>query len=320
MHAALAIRLALTLIFGLAQIGRAVADDGYEATISNALDEYAHGRWEEAQALFAHAHQLRPSARTLRGMGLAAFETRQYVAAIGHLRAALADPRRPLTPEQKSAAEILIERASAFVVRLEIDVSPSDAQLFADGRPLERAKDGSALLDGGAHQLVVSAPGYEEQMRSVQWTAGTTAQLSIRLVKKLSSEPAEASRGAAPTAASGPHEQTRFRTGKWIAVGFTGATLALTGVAVSLRELHARRYNDRCLGPPDTRASSCGSRREAADIWKLTAIGAGAATVGLSALSATLFVLGARESSVERALSVCRPDPLALGVQCAARF
>jgi tetratricopeptide (TPR) repeat protein len=69
------------------------------------------GNWEEALALFRQAHALRPSARTLRGMGVASFEARHYADAIRYLTAAATETARPLTPEQLLAVEQLIPRA-----------------------------------------------------------------------------------------------------------------------------------------------------------------------------------------------------------------
>src|SRR5262245_59777470 len=77
----------------------------YDQTIESALNEYRLGNWEEATALFTQAHALRPSARTLRGMGLSEFENRKYVSALVHCTAALADPRNPLNDEQRAELE-----------------------------------------------------------------------------------------------------------------------------------------------------------------------------------------------------------------------
>src|SRR5262245_44240118 len=65
----------------------------YRSAVDDAVSEFAAGRFEEARALFKRAHQLSPNARTLRGLGMTAFELRAYVQAIRELRAALADTR-----------------------------------------------------------------------------------------------------------------------------------------------------------------------------------------------------------------------------------
>src|SRR5690349_17885891 len=80
-------------------------DRDYDATIESALNEYRLGNWDEATALFVRAHALRPSARTLRGMGLSEFENRKYVLALVHCSAALSDARNPLNTEQRGELE-----------------------------------------------------------------------------------------------------------------------------------------------------------------------------------------------------------------------
>src|SRR5437868_2687260 len=68
----------------------------YRALLEEAVGEYDARRYEEARALFRRAHDLSPNARTLRGIGMASFELREYVEALRSLEGSLADKRRPL--------------------------------------------------------------------------------------------------------------------------------------------------------------------------------------------------------------------------------
>src|SRR5688500_9579869 len=52
---------------------------GYAEAIGEAIEHYSAHRWPEAQAAFARAHALQPSARTYRGLGLAAFYLQEFV-------------------------------------------------------------------------------------------------------------------------------------------------------------------------------------------------------------------------------------------------
>src|SRR5262245_5250782 len=63
----------------------------YRTTIEGAVEAYSQQRYDEALGLFLKAHALSPSARTLRGIGLASFETRRYVDSIRYLTGALQD-------------------------------------------------------------------------------------------------------------------------------------------------------------------------------------------------------------------------------------
>src|SRR5438270_7301880 len=87
----------------------------YRAMLNEAVSEYDARRYEEARALFRRAHELSPNARTLRGIGMASFELREYVEALRALEGSLVEQRRPLTAPQRQQVEGLLERTRAFV-------------------------------------------------------------------------------------------------------------------------------------------------------------------------------------------------------------
>src|SRR5688572_4431416 len=61
------------------------ADAAYERLVRDAISAHEAGQHAQARRLLVEAHALRPNARTLRGMGVAAFHTGQYVEAIAEL-------------------------------------------------------------------------------------------------------------------------------------------------------------------------------------------------------------------------------------------
>jgi len=65
------------------------------AATMDAVAEYEAGHYQEARALFRQAHEKSPTARTLRGIGMASFELRDYVEATRALTASLRDVRPP---------------------------------------------------------------------------------------------------------------------------------------------------------------------------------------------------------------------------------
>jgi hypothetical protein len=133
----------------------------YRRTIDDAVTEFRSGHWEEARALFARAHELEPSARTLRGLGMTAFELRMYVQSMRELDGALRETRKPLDAGMRAAAEALIAKARGFVARVEIAPSPKDAALIIDGRHAQLEPDGRIALDAGLHVVSASADGYK---------------------------------------------------------------------------------------------------------------------------------------------------------------
>jgi hypothetical protein len=126
----------------------------YEQLIQRALAESAEGRWEEARVLFRRAHEAFPNARTLRGIGMVAYQLRDYTDAIHHLRLALTDERRPLSEEQRSQAQGLLDESYAFVARYNLSAVPEGAQLIVDGHAAEREPDNTLILSVGPHHVV----------------------------------------------------------------------------------------------------------------------------------------------------------------------
>ena len=125
------------------------------------MTEFRSAHWEEARALFGRAHELEPSARTLRGLGMTAFELRMYVQSMRELDGALREARKPLDAGMRAAAEALITKARGFVARVEIVPTPKEAALIIDGRHAQLDPDGRIALDAGLHVVSASADGYK---------------------------------------------------------------------------------------------------------------------------------------------------------------
>lgn len=179
----LAIALVIVALAASARVADAqtVAPDDYRQTIEDAVEEFADGHWEEARALFKRAHALQPNARTLRGMGMADFELRLYVQAIGELNAALADTRKPLDDAMRASVQTLIDKAGKFVGRLRVQVEPAEATLRADGKELVADSDGSYLLDVGPHTIGASALNFKPSNLRVNVEGGTEQSVRVEL-------------------------------------------------------------------------------------------------------------------------------------------
>ena len=214
--------------------------DRYRALIDDALAEYAAGRHLEARALFAQAHALRPSARTLRGLGLVAFELRRYAESVGYLEQALASEENPLTGTLRSDAEQLLARANGFVARVHVAVEPSHAQVRLDGANVVVAHDSPLLLDIGEHVLEAEAPGLARATRPVQVLGGETLRLALRLAPQAAAlSPAHAAATLADEPGALAHHTERptarplyKRPWLWVGIGAVAAVAA--GVTAGL--------------------------------------------------------------------------------------
>lgn len=334
--------LSLWTLLGMAAwAATASADDDsdeaeYQQLIADALNEYDRGSWEESAALFQRAHELRPSARTWRGLGLAVFEARQYPESITYLSAALTDTRRPLTPKQREEVQGILTRARMFVGYMKLAVEPPDAQVLVNGREAHPAQNGEAITNLGWLDLEVHAEGYEPETRRVRMNAGEHQVFHVRLTPHddASAGPhaettdpvaTSASRGEPlawtlpPTAASRP-PASPFAVWKWVAAGTAVVALGAGASMLVLQKSGAPAYTAECV-KVITPASDCESRRQrlGSTLWTGSILGL---SVGgaLAAASVVLFALDAKPARSEHAwLRSCRGEGT-LGVACRWAF
>jgi tetratricopeptide (TPR) repeat protein len=217
--------LALLLLFRLPAEAQ---DAEFNDVIKRAVVEFDQGHWEEAGALFRRAHELNPSARTWRGLGLTSFELRRYVNAIAELEAALADPRKPLTSVQRKEVETVLTRAREFVSVYRVRVVPGQAEVLVDGHPVT-LNDGQLFLDPGAHTVVVRASGYEERREDLRAAAGARDELAIEL--SVAGPPPDAPPAAETAARAEPAPAAPPGRKRWIWTWALGSAAVAAGAA-----------------------------------------------------------------------------------------
>lgn len=226
---ALQLALVLSCLGCAPELARAEEAPQYRSLIASALDEYELGNYEEARSLFERAHASEPSARTLRGIGMAAYQARRYVVALGYLQAALADQRKPLTPPMRREVQSALDAAQGFIARYELQLDPSEASVAVDGEVVS-ASEGFLLLDPGEHELVVNADGYKTEVRHIKATSGRRGRIELRLTPSSS----EASVATADSASAAPHTMRPQDEGKPSGVRVPLALKALTIGSLSL--------------------------------------------------------------------------------------
>lgn len=205
----------------------------YEETIRHAVDAYSLGHWTEARFFFARAHAQHPNARTLRGLGLTCYESRDYVEAIGFFKRALASTEQPLTESMREDIARFLEQSQQRVTRVEVTLEPPAATLEVDHVERDLNGGGVVLLDPGEHELAAEAQGYEPQRRRVT-AEGGEQRIELRL------RPRETPRlHAQETAAPQPKQaaSSHSELAPYIVIGASGASLivgaALVGIAAS---------------------------------------------------------------------------------------
>lgn len=153
----------------------------YRRIILEAVGEFEDGNWAEARALFMRAHELSPNARTLRGIGMCAFEMRDYEDAIRLLQESLDSDVRPLTPRLRQETEDLLHRARSFIGRFVVRLEPPEAQLLIDDAPPEPNEEGQIVLPLGEHTFEASLEGYQTELRRVTVRGGESLEVALTL-------------------------------------------------------------------------------------------------------------------------------------------
>jgi hypothetical protein len=164
---------------GVTAFAQSTKADAYKKVIEGAVLEFDSSNWPEARVLFEQAHALKPSARTLRGMGKVSFELKEYVRAQKELNEALTELRSPLSEQQRHEVLGLLLRIEKFIGRLTIRVKPAEAvaSIMLDGSRVE----GELKLDLGQHDLSIQAPGYRSLNRNITVEGGKTTRLELTL-------------------------------------------------------------------------------------------------------------------------------------------
>ncbi len=256
------------------------------ALLVEAVAEYDAGRYAEAQALFRRADELAPSGRTLRGLGMASFELRQYVAAVHALEASLSATARPLTEAQRAHVEGLLARARGFVSRVELHLEPPGATLRFDGQALAPEPDGSLLVDPGRHVVVIAADEYETETIDLTLAPGAPHELAIVLRRR---------EAPAPTPSSAPDA-----TLAWAGAGMGIAAVAGVAVAATLGGLSISE-RARLASSCDVFVCPESAAATRDQVWALAVatdvVGTGAALLGAASVTLVLVAVLAPTSA-----------------------
>jgi hypothetical protein len=312
---------ALALCVAACALSARAQDDGYESAVAEALREYEARNYSEAYALFTRAHELRPSARTQRGLGKVAFELRQYVDAVRWLEGALSDTRSPLSGELRQEVEALLGRARGFVGSFVIRAEAQGAEISVDRVPVpgDPAEGVTVNLDLGAHDISVRAPGYQAAERRVDVRGREQETITIAMI-----------RGEGGPAA--PDPGGFYRDLGWAGV-ITGGVLLAGGVvaiaiwADSVNRLNVNLETGACYadpvtesvlpGPSGANAPTCLDQERRYRI-ALPLAWAGFVSAGVFLATGIGLIAGAPSAGAEVAVA-CGPFA-DVGVACEGRF
>jgi hypothetical protein len=229
------------------------AASDYNAIIKEAVAEFEDGNAAEARALFLRAHELQPSARTLRGLGISAFELREYEDSIAKLEQSLYSTVKPLEGAMRLETEQLLHRAYGFVGRYRLALSPPSAVVSVDGVETALRQGSRLMLAIGRYSMEARAPGHETDRRALDVSGGENTGLSftLRALPDQTTSPravARASEPAGPTFTVQEKSTPRpLYRNPWLWAG-VGTAVAVVVVAIGVSASRDRSE----LGEPIT--------------------------------------------------------------------
>lgn len=159
-------------------------DTEYRALVEAALQEFQRGNYVEARGFFTQAHRLKPNARTLRSLGMVAYELKDYAQAATYFEAALNDPRQPLGSEDRDRVEHFLGLARSLTGRYSVVVRPPGTRWTVDGEEPTLSSDGAFRLSVGKHTLMAERAGYQTEARKLDVKGGEERTIELSLVSK----------------------------------------------------------------------------------------------------------------------------------------
>jgi hypothetical protein len=275
-------------------------EPAYQRAVEQGLHEYQLGNFSEAKAFFARAHELSPNARTLRGLGMSAYELRDYVEAIAYFEQALDATERPLTPPMREEVVRLLGQARSFITRLTLSLRPSTTEVRVDARPVHPDAAGVILLDPGEHELLFAAPNRDSVTRNLRTDGGETLSMNIALPT-----PEQAAAAATPLpvplTAAAPAASSASPA-PWFVIG-SGAAVAIAGgvfLGVALSDKASVEHPETRDGglPYYPNYSGAEKRVFPFSVIGITGLGLGVAGI-IAGLVWKISASGARESAAQ---------------------
>jgi hypothetical protein len=326
-----------------------------EALIREGVRLRGEDRAALALPVFEKAYQISRTPRTAAQLALCELELGYYAEAERYLTEALAAPDHPWIAKNKTTLKRSLEAARANVGELVMTVSPADAEVLLNRKPIDRAQIGAVIrLSKGPVDVQVRATGHETTAETITIVGGRREQRRYALTAapaRLAALPtnAAASSGssestvpplapvtltasASDAEASGP---SKARIAAWV----TGAAAAGALVLGTVQALQAANRSDafnnhtgvlngvvyQDCGTTNLSGACQALKNEYDQALTLSIVGFVAAGA-LAATSAVLFVMtapgrngGAEQGVAARGLT-CVPDLGARGIGCALRF
>ena len=147
-------------------------EEVYGRHMDNGVKLYSEGNYDAAIAEFEAAYKVKPNASPLINLALCYKKQAEYAKAIAVLEQATDKHDDTMKPEHRAAAEREIKEMRALLAYVRVEVTPAEAQLSVDGRPVSADERANLALSPGQHQLKAQADGYKTVEQTIKLVSG----------------------------------------------------------------------------------------------------------------------------------------------------
>lgn len=193
------------------------------------------GEWPKVYQKLLHALQLKKSFDIATNLGAAEYNLSKFADAAEHLRYGLSIFPPNGKPEAKKASEDILAKAKAQVGTVRLSVTPADADLTVNGRPIPQDQRTEVFVEAGEVTIEAGAKGFEPFATKVQVAKGGAVDVPVVLKAVAEIAPsATVTTTAAPTSApvsEGPNKALVIAGG-----AVAGAVMIVGGVLVGVAE------------------------------------------------------------------------------------
>jgi tetratricopeptide (TPR) repeat protein len=269
--------------------------------------------WQRAFELFHESYELSPSHDTAANLGHTALKLERPDQAARYLSRALQTFPPTGNKKKRDQLEHYVQLATRHVETVRLDVTPAEAEIVVDGKPMGRAsklieEGGAVFLAPGRRSVQALLDGYTPRTESVVAEAGGERTLRIALVPAATATTESSTQEPSPPPATAPHDASApgdprangrsdpnllppALIGGGIALASLGLGIGFSVAASSATsdadDLERTLGDDTSCGAGTPFADPCAAlrdRREAADnrrnIATVAFVGAGVAAVG----------------------------------------
>lgn len=260
------LRKGLLLLAYFAFVPPAHADDASaraeaRSHFKNGLEHVRHGELAAAIDDLESAYRASPNFAVLYDLGQAYVGVGRHADAVHAFQRFLAEGGERIDAERRKVVLELASREHARTCTIELEISPSEAEVFVDGRRLPPESLGIQDFDPGEHVIAAQAPGYLSNLSFVELGPGESSRVSLKLEHeaidlKLPLESVPASGAPHRITSAPPPTRDRepplttpgTRNRDWT-LGLAAGSLVLAGTTVGLFVWNTGRYrawqNDR---------------------------------------------------------------------------